>query len=61
MVDVELDELVSVTPSYWLNQLPDVGLQSPPTATPLPSRLSTVSRVLHVPAIVIQCGKRSRE
>lgn len=42
------------------NQLPLVAAQAELVTTFVPSRLRTVSRVLQVPEMVIQCGKRSR-
>jgi hypothetical protein len=55
------DAADQVAPSYGEYQEPEVAAQAELVTTPLPSRLSTVSRVLQVPLTVIQCGKRSRE
>lgn len=51
---------VQVAPSYGLFQVPLVAAHAELTTTPVPSRWSTVSRVLHVPETVDQWGKRSR-
>src|SRR5215211_6211523 len=42
--------------SYTLYQRPSMGRQAESTVTPVPSRLSTVSRVLHEPETTCQCG-----
>ena len=55
------DAAVQVAPSYGLYHLPDVAAHELSVTTDVPSRLSTVSRVLQVPLIVIQCGNLSRE
>jgi hypothetical protein len=41
-----------VAPSYRLCQDPEVGEQAGLTTTDVPSRLSTVSRVSHVPEML---------
>src|SRR6266545_3747426 len=46
--------------SYTLYHLPAVGSQLLSTVTPVPSRLSTSSRVSQVPDTVCQCGNLSR-
>ena len=51
---------VQVAPSYGLYQLPEVAAQVELVTTPVPSRLSTSSRVLQDPLIVIQCGNSER-
>ena len=55
------DAAVQVAPSYGEYQEPLVAAHDELVATPLPSRLRTVSRVSHAPLWVIQCGNRSRE
>ena len=40
--------------------MPEVAAQDELTTTPVPSRLSTVSRVSQLPEIVSQVGNRSR-
>ena len=45
---------VHVAPSYGLLQVPDVAAQAESVTTFVPSRLRTVSRVLHVPETVLQ-------
>src|SRR5437879_8621570 len=51
---------VQVAPSYGLYQPPDVGAQSEPVTTFVPSRWSTTSRLLQLPPWSIQCGNWSR-
>ena len=55
------DASVHVAPSYGLYQLPDVAAHDELVTTFVPSRFSTVSRVLQAPETVFQWGNRSRE
>ena len=50
---------VQVAPSNGLYQDPEVAAQLLFTVTAVPSRLSTCSRVLQEPVMVIQWGKNS--
>ncbi|MCQ0009173.1 hypothetical protein [Actinomadura madurae] len=54
------DAAVQVAPSKGEYQEPDVAAQDELVTTFAPSRFRTVSRVLHAPEMVIQCGIRSR-
>lgn len=54
-----MDDAASVVVAHAGHEV--VGLPMLSTVTELPSRLRTVSRVLQVPALVIQCGNRARE
>jgi hypothetical protein len=55
------DAAVQVAPSYAEYQRPDVDAHAESVTTEVPSRLRTVSRVLQLPLMVIQCGNSSRE
>lgn len=54
------DDCVTVTPSYGLNHVPDVGWHALSVLTPAPSRTSTVSRESHVPDTMCQWRNRLR-
>src|SRR5262249_49403095 len=54
------DAAVQVAPSYGLYHVPAVAVRAELTPPPVPSRLSTVSRVSQVPEMVSQVGNRLR-